>query len=338
MDSTSSRNNKSYLLDNIKNNYTLKRIFNYLKENKSLKIIKYNKDFQKKLNVNLNFYKKIYYQIEIELIPIKNISEKNKFIDREVGGKCYYHGYLNDNKEESQKNYFTKDENIKKIKIIIDYEVTSFNGLFNECNCLEKISFIKFKGENIIDMGKMFRYCENLKELNLNSFNTNNVTNMDYMFFECSSLKELDLRKFNTFKVKDMSSMFQGCRSLKKLELKSFNTSNVTDMSYMFENCIYLTELNLSSFNTKKVTNMNRMFYNCHELEILNIINFNTSSVIDMSYMFYLCSSLKELYLNNLKINDDVYLSQMFFGSSNELKDIIKEINPNINEEAFSYY
>ena len=79
---------------------------------------------------------------------------------------------------------------MKKIKIIIDYQVKSFNKLFFKCYCIESINFKKFYRNNIIDMSWMFNGCSSLKELNLTNFNTNNVTDMGEMFCGCKSLKE----------------------------------------------------------------------------------------------------------------------------------------------------
>ena len=51
----------------------------FLKKNKYLKIIKPNKEIQKRLNININNYKEfseLYTPIEIELIPVKDIYDK----------------------------------------------------------------------------------------------------------------------------------------------------------------------------------------------------------------------------------------------------------------------
>ena len=80
-----------------------------------------------------------------------------------------------------------KNEKVKKIKIIIDYQVKSFKDLFYYSNCIESIFFKKFYRNNITNMSWMFYKCSSLKELNLSNFNTNNVTNMSEMLSGCSS-------------------------------------------------------------------------------------------------------------------------------------------------------
>ena len=44
--------------------------------------------------------------------------------------KKYYHIYFNGNKEEIKRNYLNENENVSKLKIIIDYQVKSFKKLF----------------------------------------------------------------------------------------------------------------------------------------------------------------------------------------------------------------
>ena len=225
---------KHNLFNNIKSIFVTKKIIYKLYTKKLLKIIKYNKNLQKKFDIGINDYKK-FEKIEIELIPICK-ENKNIFINNNENRE-FYHIYINDGKNEIKRNYFRKNYNIKKINIKIDKNIKSFYKLFYKCNCIEKIKFIKFNRNDIENMSYMFYKCKSLKELNLSNFNTNNVTNMSYMFCECSSLKKLNLNNFNINNVTNMSWMFSECSSLKELNLNNFNTNNVTDMSWMFSEC-----------------------------------------------------------------------------------------------------
>ena len=92
-------------------------------------------------------------------------------------------------KEKKKRNYVSENEEIKRIKIIIDYQIISFEKLFYGCRYIKCINFKKFCRINITDMNYMFYACSSLKELNLSNFNTNNVTDMACMFYKCSSLK-----------------------------------------------------------------------------------------------------------------------------------------------------
>ena len=203
----------------IKSIYILRHLFGFLNEKVFLGIIKYNKIIQNKLNIGINNYidyKKIVIMVEINNIP-SDISENIKFINLSKKDETYYHIYFNDNAKEVKNNYFSKEDNISKVKIILDSKIKSLNSLFQTCNYINKISFIRFNRKDITDMSCMFDECSSLKEINFNRFITDNVTNMNYMFNKCSSLNELNLNTFNTMKVKEMSYMFNKCLSLTKL-------------------------------------------------------------------------------------------------------------------------
>ena len=298
---TTNKNNFENSLKNIKSEYFFINFSSILEKNRLYKIVKYNKTFQKILNITKNDYEN-FNKIEIEMIPI-NISDKNKFIYIKDEYLPSYHIYFNDDKNEIKRDYFTKDEIIKKIKIIIDEDIKSFDYLFYCVDCIEKITFTKFNRKDINNMCGMFDGCSSLKELNLNNFKTNNVTSMRRMFNECSSLKKLNLSNFMNDNVTDMSYLFYGCSSLEEINLCNFDTSNVTNMSSMFAGCSSIKELNLSHFRTKNVTSMGLMFAECSSLKELNInyFSFKNSTIIDS--MFSGCSDELMIKIRNQNIN-----------------------------------
>ena len=210
-------------LKNVKSDYFIQTFFGYMSKRKSLETIRYNKNIQKRINININHYKAYseeYSSIELDIIP--NKGEYGDFINIKEEDKKYFHIYFNDNKKKEIENTsLYKDDNVSKISIIIDYQIKSFSKLFLDCWSVEFIKFKKFYRNNVTDMSEMFSGCSSLKELNLINFNTNNVTNMSCMFWGCSSLKELNLNNFNTNNVTDMSWMFSGCLDELKLKIKS---------------------------------------------------------------------------------------------------------------------
>ena len=93
----------------IKSDYFLERVFNYMHKVAKLKIIKNNKNIQKRLKININDYKEyseIYSSIEIEIIPKMN-EDDSPFIEINYEDKEYYHIYFNNNKEEIKKTELT---------------------------------------------------------------------------------------------------------------------------------------------------------------------------------------------------------------------------------------
>ena len=271
-------------LDNIKSVYTIKIIFEHIKKNKYLSIIKYNKKMQNRLKLTINDYKEysqLYSPIEIELKLVKNTYSNQAFINITDDNKKYFHIFFNDSNKEanlSSLNY----EKIEKVKIIIDHQIISFGYLFL-CTRIEEIYFKKFYRTNIIDMRSMFSCCTSLKKVDMSIFITNNVTNMQRMFNGCESLKELNLSKFNTNNVTNMEKMFCRCISLKELNLENFNTNKVKDMSHMFEECKSLNNLNVSSFNIDQVTNMDNMFFGCSN-RLLDSVKLQNNSFKDINY------------------------------------------------------
>ena len=105
----------------IKSKYILKQIFDNLKENKLLKIINYNKNIQKILNKGVLDFINEYSKIVIEIIPKEN--KFGKFISIPKKYESCYHIYFNDTKEEIKRQQLIKEENISKIKVILDYKV-----------------------------------------------------------------------------------------------------------------------------------------------------------------------------------------------------------------------
>ena len=298
----------NYNIYKIKSKYILQKIFNNLNLKQELKLIKYNKCIQNKIGININDYKNN-SKIIIEIIPskyTKTIMEDEfkaiTFVNIDEGYESYFHIYFNDNKDEIKRKYLNENDNVKKIKILIDYQIKSFYELFRYCKCIESISFPKFYRTNIENMNGMFYFCSSLKNINLSNIKTDNVTDMSYMFSGCSSLVELDLSNLTTNNVNKTKGMFLSCTSLKKLNISNFNINKVKNISYMFAECKSLETLNISSFNTSNVNNMENMFSGCISLIYLDVSNFVINDNTSVSEMFKECPL--EL-LNKIRYQND---------------------------------
>ena len=119
------------ITEKIKSDYFLQKLYDNMTKKKKLEIVKYNKRIQNRINLNIKNYKEYsetFTPIEIEIIPKK---DEYYFININENDKLYYHIYFNDNKEEiKNKNIIEEEDKVTKIKIIIDYQVNSFKGLF----------------------------------------------------------------------------------------------------------------------------------------------------------------------------------------------------------------
>ena len=136
-----SANKQKNEFDNLKSDFIFKKIISFIKINKSLVIMKYNKRLQKRLNININDYRES-AKIEIELKLVDG--KYGKFINIPDKDKEYYHIYFDNSNKEIKRGYVEFYEIVKMIKIIIDYQVKSLEELFYKCNCIDSIFFDKF--------------------------------------------------------------------------------------------------------------------------------------------------------------------------------------------------
>ena len=112
------------VLNKITSKYIIKRIFDNLNQIKLLELIRYNKQYQKLMNKKFKDYKMEFSKIEIEIIPKENtygsfINISNEKIRKNI------HIYFNDNKEEIKKEKIAENDNVTKIKIIINNKIKS---------------------------------------------------------------------------------------------------------------------------------------------------------------------------------------------------------------------
>ena len=129
-------------LDDLKSTFIFKKIFDNMEKNKSFLIMKYNKKLQKRLNLNIDDYKEcsqLYSSIEIELKIGDN--KFGQFINIPDKDRKYYHIYFDNFKKEIKRCYLKDNEKVQKIKIIINYHVNSFEGLFFQCDYINSIFF-----------------------------------------------------------------------------------------------------------------------------------------------------------------------------------------------------
>ena len=300
------------MLNNIKSKYIFGIIIkNYVAKRKYYLLFQHNKNFQKKLDLNLEDYKdlhkKIFLTIELELIPCKQLKPdiKHYFI-RTRENKSYYHIYFNNDSIETDRNYLTNFDKVAKIKIKIDMDLKSIKGLFYDCSIIKKIKFTKFNRDDFTDMSEIFYGCSSLDKLDIKLFKTSNVTKMNWMFCLCESLTELDIINFDTSNVIEMMNLFSGCLRLRKINF-NFNTENVINMRNMFFKCQSLKQIDVSNFNLSKVQNMNEMFFGCSSLNDLNIDNFKfIKTEVSFTRIFGECNkTLKEKLKKKYFLRED---------------------------------
>ena len=106
------------ILEKLKSDYFLQKLYDIMPKKKKLEIVKYNKKVQNRLDLGIKDYKEYsetYSSIEIEIIPAKD--KYGRFININENDKLYYHIYFNDNKEEIKILRKKKIKHLKKMKI-----------------------------------------------------------------------------------------------------------------------------------------------------------------------------------------------------------------------------
>ena len=94
------------ILEKIKSDYFLQKLYDNMTKKKKLEIVKYNQKMQNRINLSVKNYKEYsetFTPIEIEIILTKD--KYGKFININENDKLYYHIYFNDNKEEIKNKY-----------------------------------------------------------------------------------------------------------------------------------------------------------------------------------------------------------------------------------------
>ena len=130
------------MLFGIKSKLVLKNIFSFIEKNKYFVIIKKSKKVQQKLSISLDSYKEYFKQIEVEIIPKKSDDLKDtKFINISdfINNKIYF----NSDSETIRRNTFLENDNISKIRVLIDIKNgDTLKNLFLSCKKIQEIKFI----------------------------------------------------------------------------------------------------------------------------------------------------------------------------------------------------
>ena len=106
---------------------------------RSLELLRYNNLLQKRFDKDIYDYKH-FTSTEIELI-LEN--KPGKFININNNNESYINIYINDDKKETKMSQIKESDKTKRVKIMINKKLKSYNGLFMGCKNFEKINIIK---------------------------------------------------------------------------------------------------------------------------------------------------------------------------------------------------
>lgn len=207
---------------------------------------------------------------------------------------------------------------VKSIEFVNFECVNNMNYMFANCK-LEKIPNIRnWNTSNVTSMNGVFQDCCNLKKIPdfIKFWNTNSVTTMRNMFARCTKIKTVpDISNWNLFRCNDVSGMFENCTNLVKLpDISNWKINTVQYMYFMFLNCNSLVSLpDISKWQVDCDSDLGGMFCGCSSLASLpdlskwNVLNCR------IDQMFKNCASLITLpNLSNWK-NALIY-TDIFYG------------------------
>ena len=233
-----------------------------------------------------------------------------------------------DKKEYEIAEYFEIDnnlnnDNIIKIQLKINNNITDISNMFNGCETLLSFRDISNLNDcnnvneplndseynNYIDESN--NQCEDEENENIYNDNLtlssipskNNISEFTGINDELINKLNIQSKKKIFNNITNISSMFKGCSSLISLpDISKWDTKNVTYMDYMFKGCSSLISLpDISKWNTKNIYNMRSMFEGCSSLISLpDISKWGTKNVADMYSMFKGCDNLLNIFKNPL--------------------------------------
>ena len=240
-----------------------------------------------------------------------------------------------------------KQNEVLEIKIVSKSMITSFKGMFFNCNRLIGISpKSKWNTSHVTDMSFMFCGCSNLRELpDFSTWSTACVCDMSYMFRECELIDKIkNLNNFEMNNVTSISNLFYGCRNLSDIgDISEWNITNLIDMSHLFYDCIKLKSLpDITQWKINNLTDMSFLFNNCNNLVALpDISRWDTRTVNDIKNLFYNCTSLKRLPdISTWNIHNVNSLRCLFYNCKalNSLPRIDKWNTDNVTDMSYMFY
>ena len=260
------------------------------------------------------------FQLEYKATNGREIKLFDSYFVKENKDKCKI---IYNEKEYELTEYFevgnnlNNDNNLIKIQLKIDNNITNIANMFKgcltllsfrdisnlyDCNNMNE-SFNKSETNNFIDESNNLNENEENKNFYNDDITVSSIpsnTNISELTGINESINKFDAQSNNIFNnVTIMDSMFEGCSLLISLpDISKWDIKNVINMNNMFNGCTSLISLpNISKWNTMNITYMNNIFKGCSSLISLpDISKWDTNNVTDMNSMFEQCYNLLNIY------------------------------------------
>ena len=256
-------------------------------------------------------------------------------------------------------NEINDDNELKRLKQLLDSRIGEPNKIENNINALKKIKekkkdYIKIENNKNIKEKKtneinLIFYNESQHQSNLKiysqHFGNNKFTeNIDIFIngiknsFDSRMLEinnnEIELPYEGFYyvtlvfkdKIINCSNMFNNDDFI-YIDLSSFETQDVTSMQSMFYGCRNLIHMYSSPINTQNVTNMENMFSGCYNLVSIDFSSLNTQNVTNMQNMFYGCQKLVNINLSAINTQNVTNMENMFYDCNNLVNIDLSSLN-----------
>ncbi len=186
---------------------------------------------------------------------------------------------------------FVRVVEINGLDVVKSANLTSFTGVFLNCQALKEIDVSNLNFKNIRRIDEAFKNCSSLKKVELMSDIAQNSIYKDvYMlnlFYGCSALEYVDFSVLPDNKIYYTSCVFYGCENLKEVKFGGCGISNATNM---FLKCTSLKNVDLSNVDFSTCTSFTSIFQGCKNLEkIFFADDINLSKVKSIKSAFKNC-------------------------------------------------
>ena len=128
------------------------------------------------------------------------------------------------------------------------------NSMFENCEKLISINFVKSKAPKLLDIMYLFKNCESLISIDLSNFEIRRFYMMDGLFLNCKSLTSINLSNLHDYIYHFfyMDNLFSGCVNLEYINLQNIRVINTLQFEEIFRDIPKNLVICLSQENEEK--------------------------------------------------------------------------------------
>ena len=203
-------------------------------------------------------------------------------------------------------------------------EFESIDGLFRNCNYIEKIIGLHtLRLSNVYSAKEIFANCPRLDYSCVKNLNVKGIKNLCGAFSHNTFTDLNFLSNWDMSECEDIAGMFLYCRHLTNMDgIKNWNVSSLKNnfnsailgINNLFRYCTSLTDIDLSNWTLgKDLIWVNEIFQDCYKLKSVKMFK-ATGTIIQAKFLFSDCEELERIEnIENLNISNNVDCESMFY-------------------------